>query len=98
MLSWSENDSAWIGIWYIYPDSWRKRHDKTLRLLWTHHDDRKISLAVLDGFVDEVLVLGHDGGLVDERRVGRGILWLETTDSLDVARIGNDCVCVCVYR
>ena len=53
-------------------------------------DVAAVLLAVLDGGVDELLVLGLLGGSEDERGVGRGILGLVLVDGRKVTRVADD--------
>ena len=61
-----------------------------LLLIATHHRQRQVSLGIFDGVVDQLGVFRHDGGLGNEGRIGGGVLWLDLSDRVDVAGIGND--------
>mmetsp|Transcript_8978 Transcript_8978/g.21408 ORF Transcript_8978/g.21408 Transcript_8978/m.21408 type:complete len:458 (+) Transcript_8978:3388-4761(+) len=54
------------------------------------HRQRQVSLGIFDGVVDQLGVFRHDGGLGNEGRIGGGVLWLDLSDRVDVAGIGND--------
>ena len=56
----------------------------------THHDDGNISFSISNSFINEALVLWHKSGLVDQRRIGGGILRLDTPNGSDITSIANN--------
>lgn len=61
-----------------------------LKICVTHHRERKVTLAISNGIINNTRVLRHRGSLVNETRIGRGILRRELFDGIDVARVAND--------
>ena len=56
----------------------------------THHDESQIPFSIGNGIVHEIRVLGHLRRLVNQRRVGRSILWFQTFHLFDVARVRDN--------
>ena len=56
----------------------------------THHGSLDVALAVRNGILHELVVLGHDGRLVNQRRVGRGISRFVLFDAGNIARVGDN--------